>query len=528
MSTALYKANRTAWSIKAILLPLTAIFFNGQLSAQDVMKVQSGALLFVQNGTEMVLEGGLALDNGSTLTNNGAIRVKQNGSSGAANWTDNTIVAYNYGTGKVIFNGTGGHLVQSLNTFERIDADAAGHITLGSDVSAVKWYLVNGKVNSTAAFRAIATGTAQLSVEAAPTNSNFSNSWINGKLRRYLAPASVNTYTFPVGDATKVNLAVMDDLSASPLNNLSYIDASFGTKPGNDAGLVATENGQGYVAMNNGGVWYLTPDANPTSGNFDLLLYFNGFTGLADNMFGILRRTDSSSNAADWTVPAGTMLPANGQPGRTVASGYARRNNIGGFSQFGLGQLSAPLPVTLLSFDARRQTSLKVLVNWQTLTEINNRGFEVERRLEGEPIFKQIGFVPSKAPGGNSSDRIDYQYTDANGYAGVSYYRLRQVDLDNRFNYTHIKAVKGTGETQVSVLLYPNPNFGQFTIRLEGVTRNYDALITDMGGKIIRQLRLSNNNQVTVTGLSAGTYLIRIPDVFGEGEAFTEKVMVIK
>ena len=84
------------------------------------------------------------------------------------------------------------------------------------------------------------------------------------------------------------------------------------------------------------------------------------------------------------------------------------------------------------------------------------------------------------------------------------------------------------GETQVSVLLYPNPNQGQFTIRLDGVTRQYDAVITDMGGKVVRQLRLGNSNNVNVTGLSAGTYIIRIPDVFGEGESFTEKVMVLK
>ncbi len=498
------------------------------LPAQDVMKVQNGAVITVQSGAELLLQGGMSLDDGSSLVNNGTIRIRQNGASGAANWTDNTVSAYNYGTGTVIFNGNGGHQLFSRNTFARIDMDAAGLVTLGTDIIAVKWYLNNGKVNTTASFKAIVTGTSQQAVEAGAANTDFANSWFNGTIRRYLTPASVNNYTFPVGDAVKVNRAVMDNLMTSPLNNLSYIDASFGPKPGTDAGLIAYENGQGYVAVNNGGVWYLTPDLTPTSGAYDLRLYFNGFTGLNDNMFAIIRRPNASSNAADWVVPAGSSLPANNQPGRIVSSGYARRNTISGFSQFGLGTFSTPLPVTLLSFDARRLTRMKVHVKWQTVTEIQNAGFDVERRLEGEPGFTRIGFAPSKAPGGNSSERIDYEYTDANGYAGVSYYRLKQVDLDNHFVFTHIKAVKGNGDTQVSVLLYPNPNFGQFTIRVDGVTRTFDAMITDMGGKVVKRLRLSNSNNITITGLSAGTYMIRIPDVFGTGEAFAEKVLVVK
>ncbi|MBL0269047.1 MAG: T9SS type A sorting domain-containing protein [Chitinophagaceae bacterium] len=509
----------------AISFLTTSLLFT--LQAQDVMKVQNGASITVQNGADMIVLGGITLDNGSSLVNNGSITLKQNGASGAANWTDNSATGYNHGTGKLVLNGNGGHYISSPNTFERIEVDASGHVTLGSNVQSNKWYLSNGKVN-TSSFAAIALASSQLAVEAAAGNSNFANSWFNGNLRRYINPALVNNYVFPVGDATKSNRVVMDNLTANPLNNLTYIDASFGPKPGNDVGLVAAENGQGYVSVNNGGVWYLTPDVSPGSGTYDLQLYFNGFTGINDNSFGILRRPNASSSATDWSIPAGSNLPANNQPGRIVSSGFARRNGIGGFSQFGIANLSGPLPVTLLSFDARRLTKMNVVVNWETVTEINNKGFEVERRLDGEAGFTRIGFTPTKAIAGNSSSRIDYSYADANGFAGVSYYRLKQVDIDNRFTYTHIKAVKGMGETQVSVMLYPNPNYGQFTIRLDGVNRAYDAVITDMGGKTVRQLRLTNTSSVNITGLSAGTYIIRIPDVFGEGQAFTEKVLVVK
>ncbi len=520
--------NVTVTMRKQSLLILSLFFTGKVMLAQDVMKVQSGAVITVQNGAELVVKGGISLDNGSTLNNAGTIRMSQNGAAGTADWTDNTVTGYNYGTGKVIFNGNGGHLTNSKNTFGQIDIDASGHVTLGSDVQANKWYLKNGRLNTTGSYKAIVISTDQLAVEADPANTNFSNSWINGNLRRYISPAVVNNYTFPVGDPVKVNRAVLDNLISSPLNNLTYIDASFGPKPGNDIGLAVTENGQPYISVNPGGVWYLTPDAVPTSGTYDLLLYFNGFTGLTDNSFGILSRPNASSSAAEWQSPAGSLLPANNQPGRILSSGYARRNSMSSFSQFGIGQLSGALPVTLVDFDAKRLTRQRVQVNWQTVFEQNNLGFDVERRLDGESVFTTIGFAPTKALNGNSTSQIDYSYTDANGYSGISYYRLKQIDRDTRYTYTHIKAVKGMGETQVSVLLYPNPNYGQFSIRLDGVNRAFDAFITDMSGKVVKQLRLTNNNSINISGLTSGTYLIKIPDVFGAGESFTEKVLVIK
>lgn len=519
---------KSTTAISSLLFAIINMFFLTFGYSQEIMKVQNGATITIQNGAQMIIQGGVTLENGSSLSNAGTIIVKQNGVSGQADWIDNTITGYNYGAGKVVFNGNGGHLVNSKNTFERIDIDASGHLTLGSDVNANKWYLINGRINTTSSFKAIALSNTQLAVEADPANTNFTNSWINGNLRRYVSPSTVNNYIFPVGDAVKVNRAELDNLVAIPLNNLVYIDASFGPKPGNDVGLIATENGQPYVSVNSGGVWYLTPDVLPSAGKYDALLYFNGFTGLVDNSFAILKRPNASSNAAEWVSPPGSTLPANNQPGMILSSGYARRNNISSFSQFGIGQLATALPVTLLNFDARRLTKVKVEVKWQTQTEINNLGFDVERRLDGEPAFAKIGYAASKAPDGNSTITLDYNFTDANGYAGVSYYRLRQVDKDGRFTYTHIKAVKGIGETQVSVLLYPNPNYGQFTIRLDGVKGSFDARILDESGKLVKQLKLVNSNNVSISGLSAGTYLIHIADVFGPGESFTEKVMVIR
>lgn len=503
---------------------LVAAAFIGH--TQEVLRVQNGAVVTVQAGTQVTILGGVNLVNGSTLTNNGTITVKGNGASGTGDWTDNTLTPYSYGGGTFIFNRNGSQTINSNNTFALLEVNNTG-LNLASDITANTWRLTNGAV-TTGAFRAIALNTTALAVEAGPGNTNFVNSWVNGNLRRHINPAAVNNYRFPLGNGTRVNIAEMDNLQASPLTNVTYIDAFFASKVGTDAGLVVTESGSTYIGIHNDGIWHLIPNANPAGGTYNLKLYFNGFTGLQDNRYTILRRPEGSSSGADWSVPAGSSVNPNGGVGRMVADGFAQRNNMSTFSEFGLGLLTAPLPVTLTRFDASRLNQLKVNLTWETATEQNNRGFFVERRLENEPAFTSKGFVPSVATDGNSNDKLNYRYTDANGFGGITYYRLKQVDLDDQAHYSLIKAVSGMGETTVSVMIWPNPSQGQFSIKIDGVTDAKEAVITDITGKTVQRLLIQGQKQVNVNGLSIGSYILSIPNAFGKGGHFTEKIMVVR
>jgi hypothetical protein len=256
------------------------------------------------------------------------------------------------------------------------------------------------------------------------------------------------------------------------------------------------------------------------------VLYLNGFTGMLDDSFSILRRPDSSTDAKDWEVPQNSLLPPAATSGRTIADGIARRNNISSFSQYGIGMTSAPLPITLIAFTAFRIDPAKVGLQWQTGMESNNKGFDVEKRLDNDVSFSSTAFVPSAAQGGNSSSILHYSYTDADDYSGITYYRLKQIDLDDRYNYSVIRAV--SGGTNVSVLLYPNPNHGQFTIRMDGATGIHDVRIVDAKGAVIKNMQLQGNTPLPVTGLSSGAYIIQIPDAFGPGETFAQKILVVK
>lgn len=496
----------------------------GDGTAQEAIHVQNGAVLTVENGADLTIAGGLMLEKGSRLTNNGRITLLKNKTNGGF-WRDSTDTPYPYGNGIVSFNSSGDQLLETVNPFHRIEVNADS-MHLATDVSADQWYLIKGRI-STGSFKAIVLSPADTAIKAGDGNENFVSGWFDGVLRRSFSASSASTFYLPVGDSHKANLAVLANLQAAPLVNVSYIDASFGPKPGTDAGLTLHEHGAAYTMVNDAGVWYITPDKEPTAGSYDLLLYLAGFAGLEDNSFSILRRPDSSMAAKDWEVPDNSVLPPPDASGRTIAGSYARRNNISSFSQYGIGMTSTPLPITLIDLTAYRIDAAGVDLQWQTQNESNNRGFDVEKRLDKDTSFSFSGFVPSAAPGGNSSTVLQYHYTDANGYAGISYYRLKQTDLDGHYTYTLIKAVPGGNASGIAVLLYPNPSQGQFTIRIDGATGTHNVRIIDEKGAIVMNTPVNGNTMLPVTGLRSGTYIVQIPDAFGPGKPFVEKIVVL-
>jgi PKD domain-containing protein len=314
-------------------------FYSCLASAQEVLRLQNGATVTIQNGVNLVLQGGITLENGSSLENKGFLFLKNNTLSNTSNWNDNSASGALSGTGVVVFNSDHPQQFTGLTNFYTV-AINTNDLTLNDNLNIANLLrLVNGKIN-TGTFYVFLNNNLFSALETDVANSSYANSWINGTFRR-LITSNTGTYDFPVGISTRSNLLKFVN------NNIvgpTFLTASFGTKSGTDAGLNVTENGNTYTAVNNGGVWYLVPDAPATGGNYALQLYFNGFTGLTDNQFGILRRPDASTNAADWSVPAGSSLePLNGA-GRKVSDGFARRSNISNFSQLGIGQFTPAAP----------------------------------------------------------------------------------------------------------------------------------------------------------------------------------------
>ena len=96
------------------------------------------------------------------------------------------------------------------------------------------------------------------------------------------------------------------------------------------------------------------------------------------------------------------------------------------------GSLSVPLPVEMISFTAAAQIT-SALLKWSTATEINNYGFNIERRAIASSAWAMIGFV---AGNGTSNTTHKYAYTDNNLPAGSYTYRIKQIDNDGTFKYS--------------------------------------------------------------------------------------------
>ncbi|WP_167856233.1 T9SS type A sorting domain-containing protein [Hymenobacter metallicola] len=176
-----------------------------------------------------------------------------------------------------------------------------------------------------------------------------------------------------------------------------------------------------------------------------------------------------------------------------------------------------PLPVELVSFTAKMRDN-SVVLNWATASENNNRGFEVQRSADA----KNFTTVLYKEGAGNATTRTSYEAVDTKPLAGVSYYRLKQIDNDGTVSYSKAVVVKAK-LTDVSV--YPNPTKGSDVVTIalpSGSTEGMAVRITDLTGRLIREARLGSQGELNVRDLEAGTYIV----VVGEGEAKVSRKLI--
>jgi Secretion system C-terminal sorting domain len=180
------------------------------------------------------------------------------------------------------------------------------------------------------------------------------------------------------------------------------------------------------------------------------------------------------------------------------------------------------LPVSLVGFEASQRSS-KVTLTWNTLFELNNDGFEIERRV-GNGAYQKIAFVDSKAPGGNG-DAYSYSFEDAENLPkGVTYYRLRQVDFDGNATYSEIKAVR-TGNGAIILSVYPNPSRGTTNVALPSGVGTYDVSVDDFTGKSVQRFSGLTSSNLQLNNLKPGMYMLRV-SIRATGETITERIAV--
>ncbi|MGB3006040.1 MAG: LamG-like jellyroll fold domain-containing protein [Chitinophagaceae bacterium] len=170
--------------------------------------------------------------------------------------------------------------------------------------------------------------------------------------------------------------------------------------------------------------------------------------------------------------------------------------------------LIAPLPVNIITFKAEVENREKVKITWTTTFERDNSHYEIQR--SGDAInYTTIGTTQGV---NNSNSLQDYSFYDNLPLKGVFFYRLKQVDIDNRFSFSKVERIK-LSNTDSKLEIFPNPISGNsFTIKLLNEVRgNVDIRIFDMKGSIQphHQHTISNNIMIN-HHLAPGTYTIII------------------
>jgi hypothetical protein len=288
--------------------------------------------------------------------------------------------------------------------------------------------------------------------------------------------------------------------------------------------------------INNGGG--SCPDLNGTSATGTITLTFDGPVDPLNipTIVSVFDITDPLNQFLVTDVSFGPgLLLNNGDVKYCYYVGPNNNNNLGGHNSlfrflisYAGGALcveQGTLPVAFSAFTASRSNSV-VALKWTTATESNNLGFEIQR-LIGNGGWQPVSFIASKSVAGNSSSDLTYTYDDLNSTKGISQYRIRQIDIDKRSKYSEIRAVRGASQKSKTIV-YPNPSSdGKVSIIFEDVNGIRDVSVTDISGRIVKQMKGITTNNIVVEHLTAGIYSVRI--VNNEtGEQEVQKFVVNK
>lgn len=228
--------------------------------------------------------------------------------------------------------------------------------------------------------------------------------------------------------------------------------------------------------------------------------------GLVESRLAAQRFNNFENSWGDWLYS-----PSANTGSKTVSVFLANPKDY--FDAWVLSDQANPLPIELVSFEAK-QNDAQVDLSWTTASEINSDFFTIQRTADGVS-FEDI--IEVKAAG-HSNNYLNYTATDYKPYTGVSYYRLKNTDLDGTFELSELKAVhflKVAGERSIEI--FPNPNKGDmFNLELKGFSKEEPILVViqDMAGRqYYSKITYVDNDRFikmidNEANLSSGVYLV--------------------
>lgn len=175
------------------------------------------------------------------------------------------------------------------------------------------------------------------------------------------------------------------------------------------------------------------------------------------------------------------------------------------------------LPVSFVSFTARKQEDATVFLQWITSHEQQNHHFDVERSTNGIH-FVSLGTVQASGnPNGAS-----YSFVDLSPVQGINYYRIKQVDNNGREQVYGVRLVNNS-RVPGALVLYPNPVMKGFTVSLSAQpVKPLAYSIQNANGQVLQNGTITSNNQwIAIPHLSPGVYVLKLEN--GQTTPFTKQ-----
>jgi hypothetical protein len=465
------------------------LFLLSPLFAQNEL-YNDGAQITVESGALIRVEGEVKNAAG-TLNNEGEIRLHGDWTNTASYRADQSGLVKFDGSNPANISGN----MSGLNDFFYLTIDKTGSnkvVNLNTDV----------EVDQTLHFASgrLVTGSHDLFITRANVNaltghpvagSAVDDRYVQGYLKRAVSSGSNAWYAFPVGDAPNGLGLQLIRANFDQLGGTQTLTAFF--QGSNNAASNLSECGTTYFcALNGHGRWMLLPDQ----------------TGATYNLLATPRNFNSACGTGAYTLLKGNQLEGDpcvaytgildGNNGTEVP-----RRNLTSFSPVTVAGSGGLLPVEWLSFDGEALDS-RVRLEWITEHEINNEYFEVERSADGQDFYP-LGQVAAE---GGPELLTPYEYYDEAPLAGISYYRLRQVDIDGQYSFSHVVEVNFE---QLAYFVWPNPCKGFFQLRTPDELAAYQLELYSLPGQLVLKQSFGPGLQrIAVGHLPEAPYFYRL------------------
>ncbi|MCP9767702.1 T9SS C-terminal target domain-containing protein [Lacihabitans sp. LS3-19] len=268
-------------------------------------------------------------------------------------------------------------------------------------------------------------------------------------------------------------------------------------------------DGTPNVDLTNGGSFTVYDAVSITDGGATDIQYGSYFSGT-----NIPVKTGTTSTTAEYVFRDGgtfygASVVSNGgfiEISSVANSSWNSGGSTGAFNGLQLANgtsTSSVFPLDLLSFEAKRNYELSINLLWQTTSESNFSHFEIQRSTDAKS-FETIG----KVKGDGSLNAVsEYAFVDEKPLDGINYYRLKQVDIDNSFEFSKIISVNLFLDGQVEV--YPNPCTDFITLKNVKKEEISDAYLYNNNGKLLKTWTQMSGG-FDISDVSAGNLVLEV------------------